>query len=106
MTCLEALQPRDDVPSASRMNVSMPVEIRHLVKQAAISTAAHQRDSLDDSAWVVRAVCEKLQREWECLGIGRPLPDLVRELSSHTLASARMEGVGLFEAARAVAAAA
>jgi hypothetical protein len=67
------------------MSLSMPPEIRRLVRQAAISTAAYQRDKLDDSAWVVRAVCEKLQREWESLGIGGPLPGGVEALSSRGL---------------------
>jgi hypothetical protein len=87
------------------MNVSMPAEIRELVKQAAISTAARQRDSLDDSAWIVRAVCEKLSREWDCLDLGRPLPELVRVLSGHGLSAAAVE-IGRFDPGRAVAAAA
>jgi hypothetical protein len=70
------------------MNLSMPAEIRHLVKQAAISTAALERDSVDDSAWVVRAVSEKLVREWECLDLGEPVPELVRVLARHGLAPA------------------
>jgi hypothetical protein len=64
------------------MNVSMPSEIRQLVKQGAISTAALERESIDDSAWIVRAVCEKLLREWDSLGLGEPVPELVRELAS------------------------
>lgn len=84
----------------------MPAEIRQLVKQAAISTAALQRDSLDDSAWIVRAVCEKLSREWDLLDLGRPLPDVVRALSGHGLHVPAIEGRGRFDTGRAVAAAA
>lgn len=61
------------------MNLSMPAEIRRLVRQAAISTAAIERKSVDDSAWIVRAVSEKLMREWETLALGE-VPDLVRAL--------------------------
>jgi hypothetical protein len=64
------------------MNVSMPPEIRQLVRQGAISTAALERQSLDDSAWIVRAVCEKLAREWSRLDVGGPMPDIVRHLGS------------------------
>jgi len=64
------------------MNVSMPQEVRGLVRQAAISTAAVERESVDDSAWIVRAIAEKLQREWECLGLGQPMPEAVRRLAS------------------------
>jgi hypothetical protein len=63
------------------MNVSMPQDVRGLVRQAAISTAAMERESVDDSAWIVRAICEKLLREWECLGLGQPIPDGVRRLA-------------------------
>lgn len=73
------------MPSASRMNVSMPAEIRHLVKQGAISTAALERDTLDDSAWIVRAVCEKLLREWELLEFHAPVPEMVRALAENAL---------------------
>jgi len=66
------------------MNVSMPQEVRGLVRQAAISTAAMERESVDDSAWIVRAICEKLQREWDCLGLGQPLPEPVRRLASRS----------------------
>lgn len=64
------------------MNVSMPQDVRGLVRQAAISTAAMERESVDDSAWIVRAICEKLQREWECLGLGDPMPDAVHRHAS------------------------
>ena len=64
------------------MNVSMPRDVRGLVRQAAISTAAMERESVDDSAWIVRAICEKLQREWEFLGLGQPMPEAVRRLAS------------------------
>jgi hypothetical protein len=74
------------MPSASRMNLSIPTDIRRLVTQAALSTAAAERAGLDDSAWIVRAVCEKLQREWQSLGTGRPMPELVRALSRRGLA--------------------
>lgn len=67
------------------MNVSMPAEIRQLVKQGAISTAALERDTLDDSAWIVRAVCEKLVREWDQLDLAGPMPELVRLLGSRPL---------------------
>jgi hypothetical protein len=68
------------------MNVSMPAEIRHLVKQGAISTAALERETLDDSAWIVRAVCEKLAREWDVLEFRAPVPDLVLALAANSLA--------------------
>lgn len=75
------------------MNVSMPPEIRQLVKQGAISTAALERESVDDSAWIVRAVCEKLIREWDSLELGGPVPELVRELASKPPATGpRREG--------------
>ena len=64
------------------MNVSMPQDVRGLVRQAAISTAAMERESVDDSAWIVRAICEKLQREWESLGLGHPMPESIRRLAS------------------------
>lgn len=64
------------------MNVSMPPEIRHLVHQGAISTAALERESVDDSAWIVRAVAEKLVREWDSLHMGVGVPDVVRDLAS------------------------
>jgi hypothetical protein len=67
------------------MNVSMPAEIRHLVKQGAISTAALERETLDDSAWIVRAVCEKLVREWDVLDFQAPMPELVRALAANSL---------------------
>lgn len=73
------------------MNVSIPPEIRHLVKQGAISTAALERESVDDSAWIVRAVCEKLVRKWDSLHLGAPVPDLVRDLASRPAAAARAE---------------
>jgi hypothetical protein len=76
------------------MNLSMPAEIRHLVKQAAISTAALERESVDDSAWVVRAVSEKLLREWDRLGLGEPVPELVRVLARYGLAPAAGRGTG------------
>ena len=63
----------------------MPLEIRQLVRQGAISTAALERESLDDSAWIVRAVCEKLAREWSRLDVGGPMPDIVRHLGSRPL---------------------
>lgn len=63
------------------MNVSIPPEVRQWVKQAAISTAALERESVDDSAWIVRAVCEKLHREWEALGLGPAIPGQVRDLA-------------------------
>lgn len=66
------------------MNVSMPQEVRGLVRQAAISTAAMERESVDDSAWIVRAIAEKLQREWDCLSLGEPLPEAVRRLASRS----------------------
>lgn len=69
------------MPSASRMNVSMPAAIRRLVKQGAISTAALERDSVDASAYVIRAICEKLVREWAVLEFPEPIPDEVRELA-------------------------
>lgn len=64
------------------MNVSMPPEIRQLIKQGAISTAALERESVDDSAWIVRAVCEKLVREWDSLHLGVGVPELVHDLAS------------------------
>lgn len=70
------------------MNLSMPAEIRHLVRQAAISTAALERESVDDSTWVVRAVSEKLVREWDSLDLGEPVPELVRGLARYGLAPA------------------
>ena len=79
------------MPSASRMNVSMPPEIRQLVRQGAISTAALERESVDNSEWIVRAVCEKLVREWDSLHFGAPVPDVVRELASRPAAAARAE---------------
>lgn len=75
------------------MNVSMPAEIRRLVKEGAISTAALERESLDDSAWIVRAVCEKLAREWDSLGLREPVPDLVLDLGGRSLAGAAPAGV-------------
>jgi hypothetical protein len=69
------------------MNVSMPAEIRRLVKEGAISTAALERESLDDSSWIVRAVCEKLAREWESLGLREPVPDVVLDLGGRSLAA-------------------
>ena len=68
------------------MNVSMPQEVRGLVRQAAISTAAMERESVDDSEWIVRAICEKLQREWESMDVGHPLPELVRRLGARSRA--------------------
>jgi hypothetical protein len=76
------------------MNVSMPAEIRRLVKEGAISTAALERESLDDSAWIVRAVCEKLAREWDSLGLREPVPELVLELGGRSLAGAAPAGLG------------
>lgn len=70
------------------MNVSMPAEIRRLIKEGAISTAALERESLDDSAWIVRAVCEKLAREWDSLGLREPVPELVLDLGGRSLAAA------------------
>lgn len=70
------------MPSVSRMNVSMPAVIRGLVKQGAISTAALERDSVDASAWVIRAICEKLVREWAVLEFPEPIPDEVRALAA------------------------
>ena len=69
------------------MNVSMPAEIRRLIKEGAISTAALERESLDDSAWIVRAVCEKLAREWDSLGLREPVPDVVLDLGGRALAA-------------------
>ena len=63
---------------------------------AAVDTSS--TESVDDSAWIVRAVCEKLVREWDSLHLGAPVPDLVRELASRPAASARAES-----GARAVA---
>lgn len=57
-----------------------------MVTEAALTTAADERAALDDSAWIVRAVCEKLQREWERVGTGRPVPDLVRVRARHGMA--------------------
>ena len=76
------------------MNVSMPAEIRHLVTQGAISTAALERRSLDDSSWILRAVCEKLVREWDSLSLGQPVPDAVRRLAGRGLARAAQENAG------------
>lgn len=70
------------------MNVSMPQDVRGLVRQAAISTAAMERASVDDSAWIVRAICEKLQREWECLGLGQQLPESVQRIASRSCVGA------------------
>jgi hypothetical protein len=80
------------------MNVSMPAEIRHLVKQGAISTAALERETLDDSAWVVRAICEKLAREWDVLEFRAPVPELVRALAASSLGAEEgsCEGAGMF----------
>ena len=72
------------------MNVSMPPEIRQLIKQGAISTAALERESVDDSAWIVRAVCEKLVREWDSLHLGVGVPETVHDLASRP-APARCE---------------
>ena len=72
------------------MNVSMPPEIRQLIKQGAISTAALERESVDDSGWIVRAVCEKLVREWDSLHLGVGVPELVSALGSRP-APARIE---------------
>ena len=82
------------------MNVSMPAEIRDLVTQGAISTAALERRSLDDSSWILRAVCEKLVREWDSLNLGPQVPDVVRRLSGRSVARA-----GLGDGLRASAAA-
>ncbi len=73
------------------MNVSMPAEIRRLVKQGAISTAALERDTLDDSAWIVRAVCEKLVREWRVLELPEPIPDWVRALAENALGRSNVD---------------
>jgi hypothetical protein len=86
--------PDRSMPSASRMNVSMPAEIRHLVTQGAISTAALERRSLDDSSWILRAVCEKLVREWDSLSLGQPVPDAVRRLAERGLARTTQENAG------------
>jgi hypothetical protein len=67
------------------MNVSIPRELRELVRQAAISTAAVERRSVDDSAWIVRAVAEKLLREWDRLGLGAAVPETVRRLAATAL---------------------
>jgi hypothetical protein len=67
------------------MNVSMPPEIRRLVRQGAISTAAVERTGIDDSSWVVRAIAEKLVREWDHLGVPEPLPDGVQHLAASGL---------------------
>lgn len=67
------------------MNVSMPPEIRRLVRQGAISTAAVERTGIDDSRWVVRAIAEKLVREWDHLGVPEPLPDAVQHLAASGL---------------------
>ena len=75
------------------MNVSMPAEIRHLVTQGAISTAALERHSLDDTSWILRAVCEKLVREWDNLNLGPQVPDVVRRLAGRGVARAGLEGV-------------
>lgn len=84
------------------MNVSMPQEVRGLVRQAAISTAAVERESVDDSAWIVRAICEKLQREWECLGLSQPMPEAVRRLASRPrLGTLQLLRVGVDEEAAA-----
>ncbi len=72
------------MPSASRMNVSMPREVRGLVRQAAISTAAMEREVVDDSSWIVRAICEKLHREWESLNLGHPVPEAVHRVALRT----------------------
>lgn len=64
------------------MNVSMPREVRGLVRQAAISAAALERANVDDSAWIVRAICEKLGREWDGLGLDEALPESVRRLGA------------------------
>jgi hypothetical protein len=71
------------------MNVSMPSEVRHLVKQAAISTAALERNGVDDSAWIVRAVCEKLQREWEVLGLDEEFRELATSFADNGLEGRR-----------------
>lgn len=71
------------------MNVSMPVEVRRLVTQAAISTAARERRGVDDSAWVVRAVLEKLEREGRALGLGEAVSDAVRSLARGGAAAGR-----------------
>lgn len=63
----------------------MPSEVRHLVKLAAISTAALERNGVDDSAWIVRAVCEKLQREWEVLGLDEELRELATSFAGNGL---------------------
>jgi hypothetical protein len=84
------------------MNVSMPREVRGLVRQAAISTAAVEREGVDDSAWIVRAICEKLQRDWESLGLGQPMPEAVRRLASRPrLGTLQLRRVGVDEEATA-----
>jgi hypothetical protein len=76
------------------MNVSMPQEVRGLVRQAAISTAAMERESVDDSAWIVRAICEKLQREWEALGLDQQLPESVQRIATRRLRALQLLRVG------------
>jgi hypothetical protein len=89
------------MPSSFRMNVSMPAEIRHLVTQGAISTAAMERRSLDDSSWILRAVCEKLVREWDSLNLGQPVPDVVRRRAGRGLSRVALEGGGVLDGPRA-----
>jgi hypothetical protein len=76
------------------MNVSMPQEVRGLVRQAAISTAAMERESVDDSAWIVRAICEKLQREWDSLGLGQQPPESVQRIATRPLRALQLLRVG------------
>jgi hypothetical protein len=83
------------------MNVSMPAEIRHLVTQGAISTAALERRSLDDSSWILRAVCEKLAREWDSLNLSQPVPDVVRRRAGRGLSLAALESGGVLDGPRA-----
>lgn len=59
------------------MNVSIPTDVREAVRQAARSTAARERAPVDASAWIVRALTEKLAREWDALGLPGPPPEAV-----------------------------
>lgn len=75
------------------MNVSIPTDVRDAVRQAARSTAARERAPVDASAWIVRALAEKLAREWDALALPGPRPEAV-------LREARVQSAGRGEEAR------
>jgi hypothetical protein len=51
------------------MNLSIPAAVRALVRVAAVRAGAAEGAPIDESAWVVRAVREKLERDGEALGL-------------------------------------